>query len=601
MRARHGFALKLALLLTIFVCVPAVLYGHFRTADQDKQQLILKAAQERGRMTLDVISPLLGTFDPGTAGRIGTMLSRMGSAETQIRVLFRPANLSETDRFYYIASAPEVSATYLDAERKELVETGIFRRVPASCMRLSPTAARYTNPAGKEELLVSLHSVNTLAGCWVVITSTAAAEFLGTGIGRSYWQTPEMRLAIIIYLFMAACVVMIFLDVWSSIRGFSNHARKVRTQNGNAETFAAHNQVPELDGVAGEFDRMVGSLRHSAQMIRFMAEDNAHAFKTPIAVIAQSLEPVKRSVSVDDVRTRRSLEMIEHSVHRLDSLVSAARRMDEAAADIVDPMREAVDIAQLMRRIGDDYAESLAGRGIDVRVEATSPMTLFAQQDLLETVLENLLENAASFTPQGGKIRLFAEKRGGTAVLRVEDEGQGVGVYLRSVLFQPGSGRHDRWLRAGLGTFWRRSLDRPPQCRGDWRHGDGRKPAGRRVRNSFGTASRSLDKKNQEGIQASPDASVMGRGHKNVLQIAPPDHAFTPIFRECKTGGEQATMTIIERLPLIQDLVSDSSVPDMTPAGPVKNALTDFDIERVVWDSEYREAIMRLLNVPLPD
>ena len=60
-------------------------------------------------------------------------------------------------------------------------------------------------------------------------------------------------------------------------------------------------------------------------------------------------------------------------------------------------------------------------------------------------------------------------------------------------------------------------------------------------------------------------------------------------------------MTIIERLPLIQDLVSDSSVPDMTPAGPVKNVLTDFDIERVVWDSEYREAIMRLLNVPLPD
>lgn len=118
MRGRHGFALKLALLLTIFVCVPAVLYGHFRTADQDKQQLILQAAQERGRMTLDVISPLLGTFDSGTAARIGTMLTRMGSAETQIRVLFCPADLSETDRFYYIASAPEVSSTYLDAERK---------------------------------------------------------------------------------------------------------------------------------------------------------------------------------------------------------------------------------------------------------------------------------------------------------------------------------------------------------------------------------------------------------------------------------------------------------------------------------------------------
>ena len=231
-------------------------------------------------------------------------------------------------------------------------------------------------------------------------------------------------------------------------------------------------------------------------------------------------------------------------------------------------MREAVDIAQLMRRIGDDYAESLAGRGIDVRVEAMSPMTLFAQQDLLETVLENLLENAASFTPQGGTIRLFAEKRGGTAVLRVEDEGHGVGAEELDCIF-----------------------DRYYSNRGHAATTDGCAPGSEH----FGVGLW-IVRRNVEAI-----APLMGRGHKNVLQIAPPDHAFTPIFRECKTGGEQANMTIIERLPLIQDLVSDSSVSDTIPAGPVKNAPADFDIERVVWDSEYRETIMRLLNVPLPD
>lgn len=425
-RARHGFAPKFALLLAIFVCVPVVLYGHFQSADKEKQQIVLKAAAERGRMALDVIVPLLQNFDSGTAPQIGKMLSRMGSAETRIRVLFRPGNLSETEGFYYIASAPAVSPAYLDAERRELVETGIFRRLPASCRQVSPTEARYTNPAGQEELLVSLHSVNTAAGCWVLITSTVAEDFLGTGIGRPYWQTPEMTLASIIYLLMAACVVMIFLDVWRSIRGFAAHARKVRTRSGYAETFAAHNQVPELDGVAHEFDHMVGSLRDSAEMIRFMAEDNAHAFKTPLAVIAQSLEPLKRSTAVEDTRARRSLEMIEHSVQRIDHLVSAARRMDEAAADIVDPMREPVEIAQLMRRIGDDYAESLESRRIDVTVDAAGPMTLYAQQDLLEMVFENLLENAASFTPSGGAIRLCAQQRDGMAHLVVEDDGPGV-------------------------------------------------------------------------------------------------------------------------------------------------------------------------------
>ncbi|MGH2930466.1 MAG: S41 family peptidase, partial [Solirubrobacteraceae bacterium] len=135
---------------------------------------------------------------------------------------------------------------------------------------------------------------------------------------------PEVRFAGVIYLAMAVFVVWLFIDGWRSLRGFEGLAKSIRGRRDEAETFTALNRVPELDGVAGAFDRMVGALRDSAEMMRYIAEDNAHAFKTPIAVIAQSIEPLKRAVLSDDRRSARAVQMIEQSVERLDTLVSAA-------------------------------------------------------------------------------------------------------------------------------------------------------------------------------------------------------------------------------------------------------------------------------------
>lgn len=425
-RLWRALAVKLVLLLAIFVAVPLILYAQFRAADQEKQQILLKSAQEQGRLVVVSITPLLTRFDPATSKRLGDLLGQISGGDTNIKVLLRPNSAPSAEQFYYVASAPTVSASYLAAEQKQLVGSGVFKRVPATCREADSAVARYTNPSGKEELLVSLHAVNTTVGCWVIITSSAAADFLGTGIGRPYWKTPEIRLAAIIYLLMAVFVVLLFLDGARSLRRFTDLARRIRTRGGESATFEDLNRVPELDTVAREFDGMVGSLRQSAELIRFTAEDNAHAFKTPIAVISQSLEPLKRAVKDGDDRGVRAVEMIENSVHRLDMLVTAARQMDEAAAEIIDPTREAIDVAELLRRMGDVYSDALKDRGINVSVDAANSVVVLAQEDSLETVLENIVENAVSFSKQGDHIDLAAHLVDGKAVITVEDSGPGV-------------------------------------------------------------------------------------------------------------------------------------------------------------------------------
>ena len=73
------------------------------------------------------------------------------------------------------------------------------------------------------------------------------------------------------------------------------------------------------------------------ETLRAAAAENAHAFKAPLSVIAQSVETLRRGLPNVGSDGRRSLELVERSVERLDSLVLAARRMDELAAQSLEP------------------------------------------------------------------------------------------------------------------------------------------------------------------------------------------------------------------------------------------------------------------------
>lgn len=424
-RVWRSFATRLVLLVAIFAAVPVVVYLQLRAADAEKTSLLLSATQTQGQIVAESLRPLLDTFAPRTVRQLGETINRVGPPESNIKVLLRPEGTTGQDSFFYVAAAPAVPVEYLQQELDELTRNGVLAFVRESCDTVAPRATRYTNPAGEDELLVSLTPIRSKAGCWVVIMSLSTADIIGAWLSEPYWRTPQVQVALGIYLLLAVFVIWLFLDGWQALRGFALRARRIRGGQEPAGSFAAETSVPELISVAQEFDGLVGRLRETAQSLRFAAEENAHAFKTPIAVIAQSLEPVKRAVA-DDPRAARSAERIGQAADRLDALVQAARQMDQAAAEVLDSPAEAVDIADLLRRIGDAYAVQLADSGVAVETEAPEHCRAMATPDSFETVIENLIENAATFSPRPGTVTMGLRADGKEAVITVEDEGPGV-------------------------------------------------------------------------------------------------------------------------------------------------------------------------------
>lgn len=421
----RSLAAKFVLLVVVFASVPLVLYSEFRQAEGEKRAVLTRSLESQGTLIGQALRIALekGAGTPLEEAR--HTLADVRIDHLRVKLLFRPAGAPEGS-FFLVAAAPPLSNEDLARERSDLVGSGILGRLDSTCRSEGSVALRFRNASGQEEVLSSITPVTMPGGCWVVVTSHSMADFIGSFLGRPYWQTPEVQVAALIYMVLAVLVLLVFGGLWASLGRFGRLAKAIRS--GDSTSFSEQNSIPELAGVAEAFDRMVNSLRASAQSMRFAAEENAHAFKTPIATIAQAIEPVRRAVG-EDIRGRRALQVIEKSLDRLDALVTAARRMEETVAELVDPPRQKIDLAALTNTILNSYGDSRL-------IANVQPCTVLAGEDLLETVLENILDNAISFSPPHGHILVTLRAKGGWAELMVEDHGPGIDPAVLGKIFE---------------------------------------------------------------------------------------------------------------------------------------------------------------------
>ncbi|NNG02774.1 MAG: HAMP domain-containing histidine kinase [Inquilinus sp.] len=421
----RSLAIRLVVLVVVFLTVPILIYDQFRAADREKSALLLRDAQLQGELIARSLTQVLQEANTAVPAAIVEDLSQFIDSDARVRLLLRRANVPGAHGFYFVASAPPIPSAHLDREREELLSQGILGRLAQTCSGNLPLAMRVSVGDGPQEVLTSITPVNTEFGCWAIVTSHDSEVIIGSSIGRPYWSTPEVRVAALIYAAMALLVLALFLGVWRNLHRFGELARQIGNDPVNAMSFAAQNTQPELQSVAQDFDRLVESLHSSADRIRRAAEDNAHAFKTPIGVIRQSVEPLKRLVPANS-RGVRAIDMIEQSLHRLDSLVSVAQHIEDATADLLEPPWRIVDLSDLVRRMLGGYS------GLDIRLrpqfvlQVDNRVAVRANEDLLETIIENLVDNAVSFSPPEGRIDVGVHRRGKLAELTIEDSGPGV-------------------------------------------------------------------------------------------------------------------------------------------------------------------------------
>ena len=169
-----------------------------------------------------------------------------------------------------------------------------------------------------------------------------------------------------------------------------------------------------------------------AQLLRLVS----HELRTPLHHIkgfaSTLLQP---DLEWDAATQRECLEAIEQSADRLTRLVEALLDMARIADGRVTPRCQPCEPAALVAAAVEMARDARTEHPLRVAVPATLP-TVLVDPIQVERVLVNLLDNAAKYSPAGRPITVSAGVEGGAVVIRVADEGAGVGKSERRRIFQ---------------------------------------------------------------------------------------------------------------------------------------------------------------------
>lgn len=431
---RSSLLSRLIILIVIFLIVPLALYTRFQAADAEKNALLVEVIKKQGALISAGLAPDIRARGQAGILTVSNRLKELGErAEANVKLLLKPSN-DDTGGFFFVAAWPPVDATLLDRERRALVDTGILQDVKRSCAPDHRDTERYTNARGQQELIASLDTIRTKDGCWIIVTSYSRGDLFDSNLARRYWSSPEVQIAAVVYMLLAAVTVWLFADIWFNVKLFERSATDLMRGRGGTRVFQRRNRLRELDRIAETFDNMVAALERSAETIRRSAEENAHAFKAPIAVMRQALAPLKRTMNADG--QQRPVEIIDASLDKLDSLVSAARALDIATADSLDTTPVSISLRPILEGIALEYEAAAAAAGARIEIDDDGDVHAVADPELLETALENLVENAVSFSPANGVVAISTSKADDRAQIVISDDGPGIPTDKLDLVFQ---------------------------------------------------------------------------------------------------------------------------------------------------------------------
>jgi two-component system sensor histidine kinase ChvG len=234
-------------------------------------------------------------------------------------------------------------------------------------------------------------------------------------------------------VFMVGLVAMIVSSLYLArfvarpVRRLADAADRVRQGRTGRETIPLMNERrDEISDLATSISGMTHALYDRIDAIERFAADVAHELKNPLTSLKSAVEMFSRAR--DDASRESLMQIVKNDVKRIDRLISDISDASRLDAELSREHSEPVDIARLLETIVEIYRFSDVQRGISIVLQTRLPRdaVILGRDERLGQVFRNLIDNAISFSPDGGTVTVTATSAGMRARFTVDDEGPGI-------------------------------------------------------------------------------------------------------------------------------------------------------------------------------
>jgi two-component system, OmpR family, sensor histidine kinase ChvG len=256
---------------------------------------------------------------------------------------------------------------------------------------------------------------------------------------RLFRALDQTRLGVFkVFLTSVAVAVVLSLLVSTTfvrpLRRLRDESRAILDRRGRLRgRFGGSRRRDEIGELARALEELTRRLEDHARFTESFAADLGHELKNPLASIRSATE-ILAEVDTPAER-RRFLALVEREVARMEHLVNGSRELARIDAGIETEERRPVELSDFLAAIAEGYRLRAGSRpGIDF-TPASEPMSTLGVPERLTAVFENILDNALSFSPSDGTVRLHLARQGAWAVATVTDEGPGLPAGSEELIF----------------------------------------------------------------------------------------------------------------------------------------------------------------------
>ena len=258
-------------------------------------------------------------------------------------------------------------------------------------------------------------------------TEVVGAVSASAGADTTRAEVAELRRSIL-PLFVASLIGAALLTLYYArtlarpLERLTQEAAELLDPRGQVRTsFSASDRHDEIGDVARALEELARRLRAHLAAAESTAADLSHEIKNPLASIRGAAELL---AEVDDrADRRRFLDTIEREIARLETLLRAVRQSAALESQLLTEERQPVALGPLVAQL----AEAATTRSNHaVEFSGSESLSVMAVRERLHQVLDNMIDNAVSFSPEGVPVSVTLERRNDSAVVSVRDRGPGV-------------------------------------------------------------------------------------------------------------------------------------------------------------------------------